>query len=269
MEEDNPKRSTDKTKQEEELKAKQEEELKAKQEEELKAKQEEELKVLTEKLKAAAQLDWKKSFVLDLLDKQYRLYSWADAKTSSLITTNSILLAVIGFVFSSCLNDTLSLIAVSIAMLANSLSLFLALLQVWPQGSSGRAKHDRPNIRALSGILSFRNWQEYSREVILAEELRCIEDGTRQVYGMAFNVDKSRKTTKTGIRLTLIGIIFIVITVAGVGFASNDIHILGKLGQQEVPASNVEPTIRPTIKPIIEPTIKPTIEPTSVDTSLN
>lgn len=118
---------------------------------------------------------WRQNMVLDIVDKQYRLYSWSDAKTSSLITTNSILLAVIGFIFKESLADTFTLVCVFFSVILVGLSLYYSLKQVIPQGSSGRSKSSKPNIRALSGILDFDNWQAYDKAIENINEREYLE----------------------------------------------------------------------------------------------
>lgn len=167
------------------------------------------------------------SFELDIVDKQYRLYAWNDSKTLSLITTDSILLATIGFIFQHCLQDTFSIIAILIAFILISISLYFSLRQVIPQGSSGKSIGDKPNIRALSGILSYNKWEDYYAVLKKVDRNFISEINARQIYGMAYNSDVSRKIIKKGIIYTLVGILFMVFSFLGVILSSADIHIMG------------------------------------------
>lgn len=170
----------------------------------------------------------------DILDKQYRLYSWADSKTASLIQTNSILLATIGFIFKDCLNDVLATIFVFLAIGANVVSLYFCLRQVKPQKSSGKGVSDIPNLRALSGILKIKSWQEYHDKLIRINNKQLYEFSARQIYGMAFNVEESRINTTKAMKITLFGIAFLILSFISVSFASNNKHYLGTWQKVEI-----------------------------------
>lgn len=170
---------------------------------------------------------WHHALTTDVLDKQYRLYSWNDAKSLSLITTNSVLLAAIGFLFKECLPDTFSLLAILMALVLVASSLYFSLKQVIPQGSSGKSGLT-PNVRALSGITKFETWESYHTRLLEMDEEESFECAARQIYGMALNNDVSRRTTTRGVRLTLFGILFIVLSTVGVALSARDMHILGQ-----------------------------------------
>jgi hypothetical protein len=186
---------------------------------------------------------WFKEFVLDLLDKQYRLYSWTDAKALSLITTNSLLLAAIGFLFKECLQDVLATILISMALVLSALSLFYSLVQVIPQGSSGRGGAT-PNLRALSGILTFKSWQKYEQAFHDYSLQNAISDTLRQAYGMAHNTDQGRKSITIGVRLTIASLVFVVLSAFGVAGSAAGYNPLGKwqqiAGTERSEAANVK-----------------------------
>lgn len=171
---------------------------------------------------------WRQNFANDIIDKQYRIYSWYDGKTSSLITTNSILLAAIGFLFKECLTDVLSLTSIILSFTFIGISLFYSLRQVIPQGSSGKTV-GLPNIRSMTGISSFENWEDYHNRLKEIDQKFLFEVSARTIYGMTCNSCDSRKTILKGIYLTMVGIVFILLTFASVTLASIDIHILGRL----------------------------------------
>jgi hypothetical protein len=184
--------------------------------------------------------DWKIDMALDIVDKQYRLYSWSDSKTASLITTNSILLAVIGFSFKECLEDVFSVVAMTISLVAVSLSLYFSLRQVIPQGSSGKATSSKPNVRALSGILKYDSWTTYFDDLSRLSKKEFLEANARQIFGMSRNVNESRKMTTVGVRLTLVGIIFMCLAVVGASLSSNDIHIFGEWAASTSETNTIE-----------------------------
>ena len=164
----------------------------------------------------------------DIIDKQYRLYSWADSKTLSLITTNSILLATIGFLFKECLADTFSLLALIVSLSLIGISLYFSLIQVTPQGSSGKGLSTEPNLKALSGILNFENWESYHEALLKIDKKNLCVYSARQIFGMANNTDKSRKMTTKGVKFTITGIFFMFLSVIGVSLSARNINILGK-----------------------------------------
>lgn len=176
----------------------------------------------------------------DIVDKQYRLYSWNDAKTLSLITTNSVLFAAVGFLFKDCLSDALALICISLAFAFLGTSLYFSLAQVIPQQSSGKTGAD-PNVRSLRGILTFKSHSEYHQYFEKQTTQTVLRDATRQIYGMAHNNDESRKTTTKGVRLTLIGVIFIMLAAASTALSSRDINLLGKWAPDKIQKIEVVP----------------------------
>lgn len=191
----------------------------------------------------------------DILDKQYRLYSWADSKTASLIQTNSILLATIGFIFKDCLNDVIATLSIFLAIGANVTSLYFCLRQVKPQKSSGKGVSDTPNLRALSGILKYQNWQDYHEKLIRIKNKQLYEFSARQIYGMAFNVEESRTNTTKAMKITLYGIAFLILSFISVSLATNDKHYLGTW---QVVKTEKEDTLKVSIVDTIEDINLPT-----------
>lgn len=178
----------------------------------------------------------------DILDKQYRLYSWADSKTASLIQTNSILLATIGFIFKDCLSDILATIFIFLAIIANIVSLFFCLIQVKPQRSSGKGVDNEPNIRALSGILNIKSWQDYHFNLIKINKKQLYKFNARQIFGMAHNIENSRNNTTIAMKTTLFGICFLILSFVSVSLMTNNIHLLGnwkKTENTETPSVNI------------------------------
>lgn len=163
---------------------------------------------------------------LDILDKQYRLYSWNDAKALSLITTDSVLFAAVGFLFAACLPDVLALLLLGAALILLSLSLFVVLRQVVPQGSSGKSG-ESANVRSLRGICSFNDWESYRDHFCSFSEEQFAEDAIRQAYGMANNNDKSRSTIRRGVTLTALGIVALVSAAGAAALSARGVHALG------------------------------------------
>ncbi|SRR6266446_240917 len=183
---------------------------------------------------------WHHLLATDILDKQYRLYSWNDSKALSLITTNSVLLAAIGFLFKECIPDRFSLASILLALFFVAFSLYFSLKQVIPQGSSGKSGKG-PNVRALRSITEFDKWETYHLKMLSMDEDEAFECAARQIYGMALNNDASRKTTTRGVKLTFLGIVFILLSTFGVALSARDIHPLGEWAKKS-----------PESKPIVE-----------------
>ena len=166
------------------------------------------------------------------MDKQYRLYTWNDAKTQALITTNSLLFAAIGFLFKECLKDTLAILLIGLAVLFLALSLIISLKQVIPRITSGKSG-DGSNTRSLRGISLFKTWADYYGAFMLTTKSTILTDTVRQIYGMADNNLRSARIIKSGVYLTTAGVILILCAIYVSAFAARGHHALG-LWQNEV-----------------------------------
>ncbi len=162
----------------------------------------------------------------DVLDKQYRLYSWNDMKTQALITTNSVLFAAVGFLFKECLRDTVAMVLLGMAVLFLGSSLMICLIQVIPRLSSGRSGSE-PNTRSLRGITLFKTFQDYCTAFRSSTRDTIITDTLRQVYGMANNNRRSMKITKAGVILTLFGVVMILGAIFTSAIAARGYHAFG------------------------------------------
>jgi len=168
-------------------------------------------------------LDWKIDIATDIVNKQYGLFSWVDAKTSALITANSLLLAAVGFSLENCLSLFYSLIFLILSFILVGLSLFYCLRQVIPQKSSGKGVAVKPNLKALSGILKHESWQEYHDKLSLLKKEEYLSFLSRQIYGMATSVEKSRNRTTTGVKCTMVSIFFLMASMIGMHFEKNEL----------------------------------------------
>jgi hypothetical protein len=215
---------------------------------------------------------WHHALATDILDKQYRLYSWNDSKSLSLITTNSVLLAAIGFLFKECIPDLFALLAILIALAFVACSLYFSLKQVIPQGSSGKSGTG-PNVRALRSITGFEKWEDYHSKLLSMDENEAFECAARQVYGMALNNDASRRMTTRGVKLTFAGIVLILVATVGVALSAREIHLFGQWGQKSTeikPLVEKPPNASPdrtdgTVAPLNSPTpiSSPSASPTN------
>lgn len=167
------------------------------------------------------------SFLLDILDKQYRNYAWNDTKMQALITADSILFAVIGFLFASCLPDLLALLLLIGGALLVSLSLIHCLLHAIPRLMSGKSgPNDNP--RAISGITSASpDWEHYVGRIQSLSADDIVAHTARQVYGMAVNNITSHKRLRVGVRTTVIAVVLILLSMGAAILSAHDLHVLG------------------------------------------
>lgn len=176
------------------------------------------------------------AYTLDLVDKQYRLYSWNDTKTEALITTNSILFAAVGFLFKDCLGDTLAMVFLGFATITLGSSLMTCLVQVFPRLSSGKSGAG-PNTRSLRGIRLYKGWEEYRDAVVKTTKESILTDTVRQIYGMAHNNLRSVKIVKRGVSLTLCGVVGILGAVFTSSISARGYHVFGTW-QKELSINN-------------------------------
>lgn len=141
----------------------------------------------------------------ELVDKQYRLYTWNDGKLQVLATVNGLLVAAMGFLFRDGPNNTGSLVLLlaAICLLFFSLTICLWRIRTFPR--SGRTGSALPNVRSVNGILSFTNWEAYRDTFMTMTRSRFVDDCIRQVYGMAYNNRRTHLITETAVWCTLLG----------------------------------------------------------------
>lgn len=168
------------------------------------------------------------SRIFDMLDKQYRLYAWHDAKTQALVTTNSILFAAIGFMYKECLHDVLATILLSVSAVLLGVSLLIGLFQIRPKLQSGKSHGSRSNLRSLVGMRAFRTWEEYYAAIVNYTYADGLQDEVRQIYGMAANNRRSSKILAFGVSLTAGGVLFILLMIVTSVAASRGHHIMGQ-----------------------------------------
>lgn len=164
----------------------------------------------------------------DLIDKQYRRYSIGDAKTYTLVTANSILLTTIGVLFKEALNDKFTLIFITLSIISVAISLYFALKQVIPIGSSGKTNASEPNIRSQNGILRYKNWNEYNDAFSNLDIIKLKEMNVRQIYGMSYNLKGSFEQIKKCVVFTIISVCLVLITFGGIILSTYNIHIFGE-----------------------------------------
>jgi hypothetical protein len=171
--------------------------------------------------------DAKQTLLNDIVEKQYRLYSWNDQKTIGLVTANSLLIACIGFLFKETISDVLSHCLLMLALLCVSISLLLCLRQIIPQGSSGQSGSET-NVRSLRWILECPNYVEYMNEISKITKREILNQTARQAFGMARVNDNSRKITKKASFFTMGGLFFIFLGSIATSISAYEVNILGK-----------------------------------------
>src|ERR1700743_859138 len=123
----------------------------------------------------------------EIIEQQYRLYTWNDGKLQALATINGLLVAAIGFLFKEGPNNWYAQwgLLLSLLLLFVSMSICLWRLRNFPQ--SNRTKASWSNLRSISGIMRFEKWEDYRDEFKKSDRERFLDDSVRQIYGMAFN----------------------------------------------------------------------------------
>jgi hypothetical protein len=163
---------------------------------------------------------------LDVVDKQYRLMTWNDAKTQNLLTTNSLLFATIAFLYSACSSDSLAMGLLGMSAILIALSLHFCLYSVGTRLLSGRSG-DEPNTRSMRGITMFDTWSDYRDAFMLKTRTSFLEETLRQIYGLATNNTRSVKRIQKGVALTWCSVILLVGAIFAIAVASKGHHLLG------------------------------------------
>ncbi|MCX6230364.1 MAG: hypothetical protein NTZ33_02360 [Bacteroidetes bacterium] len=164
----------------------------------------------------------------EIIDKQYRRYSMADTKTFTLVTSNSILLTTIGLLFKEALNDKFTLVFIILSLISVSISLYFALKQVIPLGSSGLTNTENPNIRSQNGILSYKKWEEYKKAFLSISANKLMEMNVRQIFGMSHNIKVNLNKIRNGVIFTIISFALVLLTFTGIVLANYNIHLFGE-----------------------------------------
>lgn len=167
-------------------------------------------------------------WAIEILDKQYRLYTWNDGKMLALITINAILFAAIGFLFRGSLSDALVLTLTLFAATSISVSVILCLWHAIPRIRSGLAGDD-PNPRSLFGITNhFKTWQSYYDGFLKLDRNTLFRHSVRQIYGMAKNNIRSWRLLNSAAMFTMVGVTAILLSMIAAAFSVRGIHPLGE-----------------------------------------
>jgi hypothetical protein len=167
-----------------------------------------------------------RTVALDVVDKQYRLYAWTDAKNQALITTNSLLFAAVGFLYKECLKDACAMLLLGLGVVCVAFSLIRCLTQVLPKITSGKTGEE-PNTRSLRGISLYKKFDDYSAAFHQTTESSFIKNTIRQIYGMANNNMRSARILKEGVYFTSFGILAILGALATSGLSARGYHMFG------------------------------------------
>lgn len=184
----------------------------------------------------------------DVVDKQYRLYAWADAKNQALITTNSLLFAAVGFLYKECVKDALALIFLGLGVAFIASSLIMCLTQALCKISSGKSGVE-PNTRSLRGISTYKKWEDYREAFMRNTKANILSDTIRQIYGMANNNMRSATIIKCGVWLTSFGVLMVLGAICSSALSAHGYHALG--AWQQDPGQVVQNTqpVSPKVTP--------------------
>lgn len=192
-------------------------------------------------------------WAIEILDKQYLLYTWNDGKMSALITINAILFAAIGFLFDGSLSDALVLTLTLIAATSISASVCLCLWHGIPRIRSGLAGDD-PNPRSLFGITNhFKTWQSYYDGFLKLDRNTLFRHSVRQIYGMANNNIRSWRLLNSAARFTMVGVTAILLSMIAGAFSARGIHPLGEWRPTAISGASSIPIATTAQTPAIPP----------------
>ena len=147
-------------------------------------------------------------------DKQFWMYDWCEAKVGTLATIDTILLAILSFIFEKLkessypckLFEIIQTVLMFVTLISLSVSLIIALLHIRPKMGKTSNK-GRPNHRSSNGIRHWSNKESYYEAYDdLTCELIC-KDLAYQIYGMNVNIWKNQKTIKVAVTLDIISVI--------------------------------------------------------------
>jgi hypothetical protein len=209
---------------------------------------------------SAEQEDFLRALASELVDKQYRLYTWNDEKTTGLITTNSVLFAAIGFLYHDCLQDILAIALLALGSFLVGVSLVVCLIHVIPRITSGKTGKG-PNTRSLRGIGLYKSFEDYRKDFLLTTKASILVDTVRQIYGMADNNLRSARIIKRGVYLTLCGVIAILGALYVSTWGARGHHVFGAW-QIDRDGGSAAQTPRPAISVSQSPSIT-SVAPTS------
>lgn len=156
------------------------------------------------------------AFVLDILDKKYRIYDWCEQKISTLVTIDGLLLGALFLaVDTSAIQGwkMFTLFGLSIALLLGSI--LISLWHVVPLMYSGRSHPKNP--RTSYGTEAYESNEEYGRAVMALRIEDMIRLDTDQIRGMNKNIMRDQRAIRWAARLTMLALIP---TVALVVFAA-------------------------------------------------
>lgn len=152
------------------------------------------------------------AYTNDIIDKQYRSYTWNDTKVQALITIDTALIAGILLIFqiySSIYGLVLYIFGFSFGLLI--ISSLICLYHSIPQINSKIGNED--NLRTMVGIKNYTK-EEYHTRILKLNLKTMVKMNCNQISGMCKNNMRSYNLIKRGAYLTIIGVILIAIAIS-------------------------------------------------------
>lgn len=144
-------------------------------------------------------------FTADIIDKQYRCYTWNDGKMQALVATDGALLAGIILIFQIFKNiSALTAIVLFLAFTFLLISLVVCLVHMIPRLDSGVG--NEANLRTMIGIRRF-NKEQYHVQVQNISISDMIRMNCWQIVGMCQNNMRSYRLLQKGVWLTFAGVL--------------------------------------------------------------
>lgn len=148
-------------------------------------------------------------FTADIIDKQYRSYIWNDGKVQALVTMDTALIAGILLIlqtFNQVPFWTFIPLAFSFLFLLSSF--LFCLVHAIPKIHSGIGNED--NLRTMVGITCLEK-EKYHEKVTALNLEDMVRMNCWQISGMCKNNLRSHQLIRRGVRLTISGVVAIVI----------------------------------------------------------
>jgi hypothetical protein len=148
-------------------------------------------------------------FTSDIIDKQYRSYNWNDAKMASLITIDGAMIAGLWTVIQLFGTANAILLALlHFALVFFFISVINCLIHIIPKINSKIGNED--NLRTMIGIRQYTDKDKkdgYVNKIMALNQYEMIKMNCYQITGMCKNNFRSEKIIKTGVKLTIAGVI--------------------------------------------------------------
>jgi Na+-transporting methylmalonyl-CoA/oxaloacetate decarboxylase gamma subunit len=154
-------------------------------------------------------------FTIDIIDKQYRSYTWSDGKVQALVTMDAALIAGLLLVFQVFKPDAFALTFLGVSFVLFILGFLFCLVHAIPRLNSKVGNED--NFRTIIGIESLSK-EDYHEAVLHLSLSDMVRMNCAQISGMCRNNVRSQKMIRTAVWLTIAGTLVFAFAMLAVGY---------------------------------------------------